>query len=279
MGSSRLWPYTTADELAKETLSMEGWIGVKVAIPKKPDMAKIAPLMARTKKPAELYATYDGKKLVIEVRVGTAYKQVLGTLDLAAEKDLEKRRDLLKKINAKDKKLVTDQELGKFEMAHPTPDQKNFAQRQLVTLRPEIEKLKARQAHLKSLTYDKCGSEELAKQFQEWVENKHWGHYLEFLREVDAGADSKKIFDTFIGDGQQAVAKPVNLDAATARKIQKDLAAGKVPDFTAARAQIVKMVDAKFVPAFKKEALAKVEDELKWKEKRLAEYTETVNLN
>lgn len=278
MGSDRLWLYTKPDELAKEQFSLEGWIGVKVAISKKPDMAKIAPCMAKTKKPAELFATYDGKKLVLDVRVGAAYKQVIGTLDIAAEKDIEKRRDLLKKINAKNKKLVSDQDLGKFEQAHPTPDQKDFAKRQLVTLRPEVEKLKAKQSLLKTIKYDKCGSEELVKQFRDWVEKKSWGHYLEFLRDVDAGADSKKIFDTYIGDGQQAVDKPVNLDAATAGKIKKALDAGKIPDFAPARAQIVNMVDAKFIPAFKKEALAKVEEDLKWKEKQLAEYNETVNL-
>jgi len=277
MGTDRLWIYKTPDELAKENFdSVEGWIGVKVPISKKPDMAKFEPLMKKGKS-AELYGTCDVKKLTLDVRVGT-FKQVVGGIDFEKEKDIEKRRELLRKIMNKDIKLLTNMELGAWENLHPTPDQKDFAKKQVDALKPEIEKLKAKVANLKNLTFDHCGSAELTKQFRAWVEQKHWGHYLQFLDDVDAGADSKKIYDTYIGDGKQPVDKPVNLDAGTAAKIKQALDANKVPDFASSRAQIVKMVDTTFVDGFRKETLPKLEEELKFKEKQLADYNETLTL-
>ena len=270
-GSDRLWIYKTADELAKERFDLEGWIGLKVPITKKPDMAKIEPLMKKTSKPAELYAMCDGKKLTLDVRVGTAYKQVLGELDFEKEKDTDKRRDLLKKLNAKNKKLFSDKDLYDYNTVHPEKATLDDAQAQVAGLKPEIEKLYAKVTLLKNLTFDHCGSVELSREFSEWVEKKHWGHYLEFLHDVDAGGDSRQIYDTYIGDGKQQVNKPVGLDAATAGKIRQALAAGKVPDFSAARALIVKMVDSKFVAEFKKENLPGLEKELKHKEGYLGE--------
>jgi hypothetical protein len=278
MGTDRLWMYKTAAELAKETFDYEAVIGVKVPISKKPDMAKIEPLMKKSNKPAELFATCDIKKLTLDVRVGSAYKQVVGEIDFEKEKDIEKRRELMRKVMNKDPKLLSGMELGKWENLHPTPDQKDFAKRRIAETKPEVEKLKAKLNALKSLTYDHCGSEELKKEFREWVEKKGWGHYLEFVRDVDEGNDSQKIYDTYIGDGKQQVAKPVNLDAAMAGKIRQALAANQVPDFTPARTLIVKMVDIRFVGDFRKEALPKLTEELKYKEKWLADDNETLSL-
>jgi hypothetical protein len=83
----------------------------------------------------------------------------------------------------------------------------------------------------------------------------------------------------YVGDGKQRVDKPVNLDGGTAGKIKQALDANKVPDFAPARAQIVKMVDSKFVGDFKKETLPKMQQELKGKEQQLAEYNATLSLN
>jgi hypothetical protein len=273
-GSSRQMIYATEKELNSSGIAgdriMEGWIGVKVML-KKPETDKILKAMAASKKSAELWAAFDGKKVTVEMRVGTSFKQPLGTLDIEGEKDIEKRRELLKKINAKDKKLFSDQDLYKFNNDHPEKATVDDARGQVTALKPEIEKLHAKVTLLKNLTFDHCGSAELSREFSEWVEKKHWGLYLDFLHDVDAGGDSKKIYDTYIGDGKQQVAKPVNLDAATAGKIKQALDAGKVPDFAVARAQILKVVDSKFVPEFKKETLPALEKELKHKEEYLGE--------
>ena len=136
-------------------------------------MKKIESLMKKTGKPAEPFATFDGKKLVLDACAGTAYTQIIGELDLEKDTGIEKRRDILDKIYEKNKKPVTNLDLGNFEQA---------------------------------------------------------------------------------------------------------LGANRVSDFAAARAQIAKMVNAKIVPAFKKEVLPKLEEELKFKEKQFAEYSETVNM-
>ena len=275
--SDRLWIYETVKELAAADYSggFEGWIGLKVPC-KKPDLAKIEPIMRKAKKPAELYATFDAKKLTVDVRIGTAYKQVLGALDIEGEKDIEKRRTILKTLNTKNKKLFADADLYAFTKAHPDKETLDDDRAQVASLKPEIEKLKAKVAGLKNLSYDHCASAELSRGLRNWVESKHWGHYLAFLRDIDSGADSKTIYDKYIGEAKHPATLPVNLESHGAARIKQALDANQIPDFAAARAQIVKMVDTKFVPEYKKENLPALEKELKHKEQYLGELNQVL---
>jgi len=270
--TTRLWSYDTVKDLDAEgfTGGFEGWIGIKFPC-KKPDMKKIGPVMEKTKKPAELWASYDGKKIVVDVRVGTAFKQVVGEFNFEAEKDNDKRWQLMRDVSAKNKKLITDEDTYKFQDDHPLKATVDDAEDQVAELKPAIEKLKAQVAGFKTFTYDHSPSADLSRGLRQWVEKKHWSYFLDFISDIDDGKDPKVIFETYIGDDQHNAKFPVNLGPAISDKIKQAIAANQKPDFSAARAMIVKVVDVKFIPEYRKESLPELQKELAHKEQYLGE--------
>jgi hypothetical protein len=237
-------------------------LGIQMRV-KEPDKADVAKLMEKGKKPFELYYTLDKSQFTVELKVGTKV-EVLGTFDLASEKDVAKRREVLQ--NLANNELVTDAELAAFDKANPDPkkaeEAKSEVRRLEMDLRHDMGDRKTIAAFTKYDTGGRAGGWDMTAHLKNWIQEKRpsWLHYIEFVEDVDNGKDDKQIFDRYAKDGAQY---PINLPPAIQGPLEKALAAGKKPDFKPARALIVKMIDAKFIPPFRKERLALYDKDIK----------------
>jgi len=234
---------------------VSGWLGLKITL-KAPDEKKVGGLMEKAKKPAEFFYTVDGSKFTVDVRVGST-KTVLGTGDLNSTKDNPKGREAWVKLY-ENYDLVTKAELDAWDKAHPDP-------KVLEGIKSDIRRLKMdiggdaadHRAIKKFASYDggeRAAGYDVSALLRDWTKEKHasWTHYMTFLDDVDAKKDAKTIFDTYMKDG---ASYPINLPKKLLDPIEHALANGSAPDFKPARALILKLVNTKFIPPFKKERL------------------------
>ena len=238
----------TAKKLMRE-------IGVTMNM-KLPDEKKLQESIDKAKKKAQLYVVLTGTEtLALEVRVGSTTPVQIGSVDLTAEKDMAKRREVLNNL-AHSTSLITEKEVWKWHDTHYDDVELSFFRGTISEMESNQTKLTAQQAKLDKLTFD---SGDMRGQLKEWTAKKSWKHYLEFVENIDDGVTPKKIVDTYVKDGATL---PVNLPGPMKQKIEDALAAGHVPDFADARKLIVKMIDLKFIPAFKKEFLPPIKKEV-----------------
>jgi hypothetical protein len=236
--------------------------GIQMKV-KEPDKADIAKLMEKAKKPFELSYVVDKSKFSVELQVGSKL-EVLGTFDLASEKDVVKRREMLQ--NLANFELVTDAELAAFDKANPDPKVAEAAKSDLrrleMDLQGDLADRKTIAAFTKYDTGGRAGGWDMTAHLKNWIKEKRpsWLHYIEFVEDVDAGKDAKQTFDHYAKDGAQY---PINLPPAIQGPLEKAIAAGNKPDFKPARGLIVKMIDAKFIPPFRKERLALYDKDIK----------------
>ena len=228
------------------------WLGLKITL-RQPDENELGKLMDKTKKPAEFFYTVDGSKFTVDVRVGSKVT-VLGTADLNSSKDNPKGRETLVKLQAND--LVSKAELEAWDKAHPDPKVIDGIKSEISRLEMDMRSDAADRGSInKFSSYDDGGRAagyDVSALLVEWTKDKHksWTHYMTFLDDVDKKGDPKAIFDTFMKDGAKL---PINLPAKLLDPIEHAIANGTAPDFKAARALILKLVNTKFIPPFKKE--------------------------
>jgi hypothetical protein len=240
---------------------------------RKPNGGKIKPLMT-DKKSAEFFVTLDGNKLALEIRVDKKSIETLGTLDLAAEKDIAKRRAIMQELFSAD--LVSDGDWKKFQKTFPSPEEIEEWKSEAYSLGWDIKSDRASIKSLESLTYDTNDS--IANNLKsgglaEFVKRKHWEHYLAFVDEIDGGADAKKIYETYVKDGASL---PVNLPSSVQATIKKAIDAGSNPDLAPGRKCIVGIINSKFIPEFRKGVLAQWQTELSDKVKKLDELNKKI---
>jgi hypothetical protein len=238
-------------ETAKKLMTK---IGVTMNM-KLPDEKKLQESIDKAKKKAQLFITLAGTDtLTLEVRVGSSSLQI-GSVDLTAEKDLAKRRDMLNGL-ARNTGLITEKEVWKWHDTHYDDVELAFFRGTIQQMEIDQTKLTAQKDKLEKLTFD---SGEMRTQLKEWAAKKSWKHYIDFVEDIDKGATPKKVIDTYVKDG---AGLPVNLPPPMKKTLEEALAAGKAPDFTGARKLIVTMIDVKFVSGFKKEMLPPIKKEV-----------------
>jgi hypothetical protein len=238
----------TAKKLMRE-------VGVSMNM-KLPDEKKLQESIDKTKKKAQLFVTLVGTEaLTLEVRVGSASPVQIGKVDLSAEKDMAKRREVLNNL-ARNTGLITEKEVWKWHDTHYDDVELSFFRGTISEMEINQAKLTAQRDKLDKLSF---GSGEMRGALKEWAARKSWKHYIDFVEDIDDGATPKKIVDTYVKDGASL---PVNLPAPMKKKIEDALAAGGAPDFAAARKLIVQLIDVKIVTGLRKEMLPPIKKEV-----------------
>jgi hypothetical protein len=110
---------------------------INVSTTSKPDVKKIREAMAKQKKAMTFVASWDGKWLSIDARVGTVVVDKESTQDMSEGGDQKKWRDALELLK-KNTKLVNDADLKAFDDKHPDPDEVNKLKAKIDTLTKEI---------------------------------------------------------------------------------------------------------------------------------------------
>ena len=125
--------------------------------------------------------------------------------------------------------------------------------------------------------YDQMDQGQQEKAFGGWAKAKGLDRFPRFLMAVDWGRDAKSIVGEFVRDGAPStvVAK---LKPATKSAILTAHDAGQRPDFTAARKEILGLVDQSLMPAYVKETrkgmadhIGRLKKDLKAQEGKLKE--------
>lgn len=226
-----------------------------------PGKDAVAERMAKAKKPFELFYVFDKGVFSVELRIG-AKTDVLGKLSIAAQG--AKRRAILTELELME--LVTKADIEAFDKANPEPVDLDRARSEKRDLEYELQgDVADRKTIAAWKTYDnggRAGGYDVSALLKLWIQDKKpsWTHYIEFVDDIAAGKDDKQIFDRYVKDGAQY---PVNLPPAQQGPLEKAMAAGKKPDFGPARGLIVKLIDTKFIPLFKKDRLALYDKSMK----------------
>jgi hypothetical protein len=234
---------------------------------KDPDVAKLQPAMARLKKPAEFWFTVDGNKFTVDVRVGTdkADRTVLGTFDLASEQDIAVRRATFDAL-FNSFELVDKAQFDAFQKANPDPQALEAAKTEVYRLDMDLKSDKADRKAINAFTnYDvdgRAAGYDVSELMRLWLEEKHqsWVHYVNFIKAVDSGADPKTIFDSYM---KQGASSPINLPPKFQTPVERAIANGAAVDLKPARGAVVQIVNAKFIPLFRKERLALYDKDIK----------------
>ena len=227
---------------------IEDDLGIK--LPKlEPDKKKLEEAMKKAK-PAEFFITLEGDKFGFEVRAG-AYKQSLAQINLAAEKNNDVAFEIRRALSHPPAALLTEKELEQWNNKHLTSAQTGFYHDMVSEYQPKVDKLKKITQALANPTYEHLDPL-ISKDFHDWAQAHSRLHYVTFLEDLDAKADPKATFEKYMKQGAQY---PVNVGAKITGDIEKALTSNQTPDFTAARAQVLKVVNQALLPTFKKEKL------------------------
>ncbi|MEO6711317.1 MAG: hypothetical protein ABI054_12465 [Planctomycetota bacterium] len=240
-------------EVAKKLLKD---LGVAMTL-KLPDDKKLQAEIDKAKKKARLYLTLDGtSKLSLDVRIGPSVVLPIGTVNLAAEKDNSKRRNILTNLS-QETTLITKDEVWKWQETHYDDVELSFFRGTISEMESDQTKLKAKKEKLDKLT---MAGDTLRGELKDWASKRSQKHYIEFVEDIEGGTvAASKIIDTYVKTGAKL---PVNLPAAMKQKLEQTLASGGKPDFAPARALISKMIDEKIIAKFKPEMLAPIKKEL-----------------
>jgi hypothetical protein len=223
---------------------------------KPPTDKELGDVLTKTKKKAQIYAVFDLPLLWMEVRIPGAKPFRIGAKDLDSLRDNAKQQEVMNKL-ADTTKLVTRAEVIKWHDTHYTKDELDFWRGTLSEMTESQTKLKTEVTALKAFKWGVDDPKHLA-QLHAYTKPRSWEHYLQFVDDIDAKIDDKKIFDKYVRPG---AAFPVNLGPLAA-PLAKQLAANQALDFKPARALIVKLIDSKFIGDLRKDALPPLDKEL-----------------
>lgn len=231
---------------------------------KKVDAEKIGEKMKRAKKSAEFVLSYDGRKLVYGIRVGSDLTTI-DSLDVAGQADLAKRRQWLVKIK-KSSKVVTAADLDAFDKVNPIPaDPKEIAEvEQKIAVAESIIKSESDVKSWYAKKYADFDWQQRRLDFLPWAKKLGFEAYAQFMVGVTDGFQDYAMMKTHVLKGANL---PVKLQPATRAAMEKAFAAGQKVDYAAAKAEVLKIVDGALMPKFRaqrfKEAEKTVEREKK----------------
>jgi hypothetical protein len=246
-----------ADRMEKEWSDAMGQLdAIKLGMkPKKADKAKVKAALDKEKKKGEYVLKLDGDVLSFGIRIGGT-RFWLAKLDLAAVKDLKKRRDLLFQLENRTD-LVTKADLAAFDKQHADPEDSAEAEK----MGERIDELKRiidgaemmlGAANYKGKEYHWSNSE-LGK----WLETKGFQRYKLFVDEIDNGRPPN-------GEGAKVLtdrASGIKVDTLKAIKAAFDK--GDKPDYTQARKEVIAMINSKLIPQYNKEKIAEHQGKIK----------------
>jgi len=230
--------------------------------PKKPDKSKVKDLMEKNKgKEARFFLVLTDLKLTFELRVGTAGKIVLNTLDLGAIKDLGKRRDLMVQLNMRASDLVSKADLNKFDEEHTEPENPTV-QKAAVELGNEIDELENQLDNLKimkdSANYKSTNYSSYDKEFKEWATTKRYERYIAFVDDAENGRGLGAEGAKLLADPKTSHIQQKTLDAIKAAEDK-----GAVPDYTQARKEVIaNVINRILLPTYNKERVTDITKEI-----------------
>jgi len=229
--------------------------------PKRPDKSKLKTLLDKASKSpsrarGEFVLSRDGDKISFLVRIATN-RIVLASLDIAAVKDVTKRRDLLYQLNSRTD-LVTKAELKAFDEKHADVEDRPEA----VTMNKRIDELKdiidASKAMLGAANYKSKKYSEWSSEFGAWMKTKGYQRYTAFVDAVKNGRG-------FGNDAAKLLADPKTsgIKAATLATIRDAQAKGETPDYTQAGKEVLAVIEGFMLPQFNREKIAEHEGNIK----------------
>ncbi len=228
-------------------------LGIK---PKKPDKSKVKTELEKQKKKGEFVLALDGNTLKFGIRIGGA-RFWLATLDLAAVKDTTKRRDLLFQLENRTD-LVTKADLAAFDKQHADPEDSAEAEK----MNARIDELKkiidTSQMMLGAANYKGKKYHWSNSEFGAWLKTKNYTRFKAFVDDVENGRGLGN-------DGAKLLADPgkSGIKAATLAAIQAARDAGRTPDLTQARKEVLAVIEGLLLPQYNKEKIAEHEGHIK----------------
>lgn len=213
------------------------WLPFKLT---KPDFKEIGQQMTSSGKQADFVLTWDEKKLALVVRVNRKDTAV-GSKDVSSETDPKKKYELLKSISDNSTLLPSNK--------LPADPAVVATQRDKVTeLQGQVKRLKEL-AEKQPTKYDSLDQGQQEMGLGGWAKTKNLDRFPRFLMAVDWGRDAKFIVDEFIKDDASSPISP-KLKKATRDAILAAHSSGAAPNFTAARKEILVVVDTTLMPAY-----------------------------
>src|SRR5688572_1994804 len=176
-----------ADRMEKEWPDAMGQLdAIKLGLkPKKADKAKVKAALEKEKKKGEFVLALDGDLLSFGIRIGST-RIWCAKLDLAAVKDLKKRRDLLFQLENRTD-LVSKSDLAAFDKQHADPEDSAEAEK----MGERIDELKrivdAAEMMLGAANYKRKEYHWSASELAEWLKTKGFHHYKVFVDEIENG--------------------------------------------------------------------------------------------
>ena len=212
--------------------------------------------------PGRFFLVLDGLKLTFELRVGSAGKIVLNTLDIGSVKAIVRRRELLFQLSERASELVTKSDLKKFDEDHTESDNPAVKKaavelgKELDDIEHEIDNLQIFKngPNYRHTEYNSWNSE-----FKDWVKNKGFARFTAFVDDVEdrrpLSDDARKLLDDPSTSGIQR--KTLDL-------INSAIAKGDPPDFKPAAKEVTtRVIDGLILPRFNKEKMAELDGRLK----------------
>jgi hypothetical protein len=230
--------------------------GIKMTI-RPVDEKELAAALAKTKKKAQIYATLDLPMFQLWVRIGTT-KLLIGSKDFDSLRDNGKEREVLNKL-ADSTKLITRAEVDKWHDTHYDSQELSFFAETIREMEESQKKLQKRHDDLKAFTFADKNATSLRGELHAFTKKHSWEHYLQFVEDIEDGKGGQQIFDTYVRDGATL---PVNLPPEQKAALAKQLSSHSPPDFGPAKTLIVKLINAKFIPAMSKDEMASLTKEL-----------------
>lgn len=235
-------------------------------MPKERD--KIVEEMKKSKKPAEFVLTFDGRMLAYGVRVGSKTWPDF-SFDITTISDAAQRRKWMASLQ-KHGKLVTDAQLAAFDKVNPTPaDPEEVAEleKQIAV----VERVIKSETDVKSWYAKKYADFDWGQRrmdFGEWAKKQGFGAYSQFMIGVTDGFQDYAMMKTHILKG---ASQPVKLKAETKAAMEKALAANQKVDYSAAKAEVLAIVDGSLMPKFRALRFKEAEKTVASEKKKLAE--------
>jgi hypothetical protein len=214
----------------------------------KVDAGKIGEKMKKAKKPAQFILSYDGRKLVYGIKVGSDLTTI-DSLDVGAERDLAKRRQWLVKLK-KNSKVVTAADLEAFDKVNPMPaDPKEIAEvEQKITVAEMVIKSESDVKNWYAKKYADFDWQQRRLDFLPWAKKLGFAAYAQFMIGVTDGFQDYAMMKTHVLKGAPLLVK---LQPATRAAMEKAFAEGTAVDYANAKAEVLKIVDGALMPKFR----------------------------